>query len=140
MGCLHYYLLRLARRSDHCAPITGTTAKQIGIFGKGVPVIQYHTAAESHRARHTVVNGRLVQVEYREYRQDNGYVMVRYSTNVDGNAFPLALEISKEVLQTIQTRFEGDIYHIIPDSMLERIREMTTSARQRIRNSMLPLR
>lgn len=97
-------------------------------------------AAELREARHAMVNGRIVQVEYGEYRARDGNVMARYSTRVDGHAFPLELKISKAILQTIQTRFDGAIYHIIPDSILEQVREMTKSTQQRIRESLLPVK
>ena len=91
--------------------------------------------AIAQRARHKIINGKFVAVEYREYCSADGKAMVRYSAVVDGIPYPLALEIPKEILLAIQKKFEKEIYHIIPDSFFERIRESTSTAETRIRDA-----
>ena len=100
--------------------------------------IEFDTVA-SQEAKHKIINGRQVMVHYREYHSENGNVIVRYSTQLDGSAFPLEIEIPKEVLQSIQEKYDKDIYHIIPESILDRMKQITSTAATRIDEARLPV-
>ncbi|MBN1761077.1 MAG: hypothetical protein JW863_22300 [Chitinispirillaceae bacterium] len=91
--------------------------------------------AIERRARHKIINGKQVIVEYREYASIDGKVMICYSAVVVGDPYSLTMEIPKEILLAIQKKFDKDIYSIIPDSFFERIREYTSTAETRIRDA-----
>ncbi len=78
-------------------------------------------------AKHKHINGKKVVIEYSEYPSPEGDIMVRYSAIVDGKPFPLRMEIPKNILQSIHSKFDNKIYHIIPDSFLETIKELTST-------------
>jgi hypothetical protein len=83
-------------------------------------------------AKHRVIHGKQVRIEYREYAGESGEIMVHYSVLVDGRLYPLKLEIPKAVLQFIHKNFDHNIYRNIADSFFERIAELTATFSTRV--------
>lgn len=92
----------------------------------------------AQEVKHKTINGKHVILEYHEFLSTEGKTIVRYSVLINGEAYPMELEIPKEILQTIQKRYDKEIYHIIHDSILDWIKDGMSTLSTKVNEAKVP--